>query len=91
MDLSDIVKLLVEVLSGQIGIVAQVIGVAATAMGAVRMIAKPLSELAHKAVELIPGTADDKLLADVEASQFMKIVAFLVDFILSIKIGPRAP
>lgn len=89
MDIGTILKVLIEAASGQFGVVAQVLTAVVSVMGAVRMVMKPLMPALHAIVAAIPGDFDDKLLAAVEAHPITKALAFLVDYVLSIKPPPK--
>jgi hypothetical protein len=59
-------------------------------MGALRAVLKPLMALFRAFVAYTPSKADDVLPDQVEASPLYKGVAFVLDYLASIKIGPAA-
>jgi hypothetical protein len=54
-------------------------------VGSLRIILKPVMELAKAIVQLTPSKADDELPAKVEASKAYKSVLFVLDWFASIK------
>lgn len=62
------------------------------AVGVARAIFKPLFSFLHAVVDATPSSKDNAALAKVEKSKVYKIVAYLLDYLGSIKIEkPAAP
>lgn len=55
-------------------------------MGIMRLVFKPLMALAHNVVEATPSKNDDTILAKIESNVVFKVLAFLIDYVGSIKI-----
>lgn len=55
-------------------------------MGLMRLVFKPLMEIIHNVVATTESPKDDAVLAKIESSIPFKVLAFLVDYIGSIKI-----
>lgn len=60
-------------------------------IGVARTINKPMFALFHKFAEATPSKKDDEVLQKVEGSKIYSYICFLLDYSLSIKIGPQAP
>jgi hypothetical protein len=55
-------------------------------VGIMRIIAKPLMTFLHSVVQATPSDWDDKLLAKVEASKWLKWLLWALDYAASIKV-----
>jgi len=89
MDMELLAKAALEALAGQFGAVAQALALLAMIIGSARMVMKPLREVLGVVVKLTKSEKDDMLLAKAEGSKALKLVAFLADFILSIKLPAK--
>lgn len=54
-------------------------------VGVIRLVVKPLMELAKGVVASTPSTADDAMVANVESSKIYKTFLFVIDWLFSIK------
>lgn len=54
-------------------------------VGVIRLVVKPLMELAKGVVASTPSAADDVMVASVESSKAYKTVLFVIDWLFSIK------
>lgn len=57
-----------------------------TVVGVLRAVFKPIMAVAEKYVEATPTISDDELLGKVKASAIYKGIAWLVDYVSSIKL-----
>lgn len=76
---------ILEAAAGKYGIVVQVI----TVVGSLRLIMKPLSELAKAVVKITPSDSDNKIVEKVLNSKIYKTFNFGLDWLGSIKL-PKA-
>lgn len=61
------------------------------AVGALRLVFKPIMSGVELYVKSTPQASDDEALARVQHSAAFRAFAWLVDYLGSIKVGPRAP
>lgn len=83
--LLELLKPLLEAFGGQSGVVVQVIAW----VGSARLLLKPLQPLMLAIEEIIVKSEtkkDDELLAKLKASKAVRIVKYLADYLLSIKL-----
>jgi len=86
--LEEILKGLMEqvlIWAGQYPVVATVL----LSVGILRIVMKPLMDLARTFVLATPGTGDDDFLAKVEASKIWQTVLYVLDWLGSIKTPTR--
>lgn len=62
-----------------------------SAMGIARILFKPLFSFLHAFADATATTKDNEILEKAEASAIYKGVAYVLDYIASIKIGPQVP
>lgn len=55
-------------------------------VGALRLIVKPIVSAARAVAAMTPSKGDDEFLASVETSRGYKIIAFVLDWLASIKL-----
>lgn len=60
-----------------------------SAIGILRTVAKPVMSWLHARAAATADTADDAKLERVEASWWFKVIAWLLDYTASIKVGPQ--
>lgn len=77
---------LIEGLIGTYGRAAQVIMI----LGALRLILKPAMSIWRTVVEMTASPKDDEELDAIEHSKAYHVIAYLLDWGASIKVGPRA-
>jgi len=88
----EFLKPFIESLAGQHGIIAQVLAVLASVVGIARTLIKPIRDIAKEVEKLTKTTKDDELLAKVEGSKWVALIAWVVDYLLSIKLpAKKAP
>lgn len=58
-------------------------------VGSLRLAVKPIMTLLQIYVKLTPYDADDKWLASVEASKGYKVLVYLMDWLLSVKVPSK--
>lgn len=68
-------------------VVLSILGV----IGFMRLIMKPLFDFAKAVVAATSSKKDDEFLAKVEASSIYKVLAYIIDWLGSVKIGPQSP
>lgn len=56
-----------------------------------RLVFKPIMGAVHAYVQSTASTSDDETLAKVETSRTFKVIAWLLDYLGSIKVGPQKP
>lgn len=59
------------------------------ALGALRLLIKPTMTLMQVFVKMTPYDADDKWLASVETSKAYKVLVYLMDWLLSVKMPEK--
>lgn len=84
-ELLELLKPLLEIYGGKLGIVIQVISL----VGSARLVLKPMQPVWAAIKEYIKGSEsqkDDELLAKVESHPVVKWGKYAIDYLLSIKI-----
>lgn len=84
-ELLILIKPLIEAYAGQLGPVVQIIAF----IGSARLALKPLQALEKPLMDIIrltPSKKDDEALEAVAQSKAWKLIKFLVDYLLSIKL-----
>lgn len=76
-----------EALTGKFGWLAAI----PAWVGIARFTFMPLMTAVHSFVEKTPSTRDDVILAKIEASPAIKTAAWVLNLLLSIKVGPEKP
>jgi hypothetical protein len=87
--LPDLVRGLIESLAGSNGVVLQVLTTLVTVMGVARLVVKPVMVALRAIADATPTPVDNQLLDNVEQSKVVKILVFLADWLLSVKLPPK--
>lgn len=77
---------ILEGLAGKYGTLAQVI----MAMGVLRLCMKPIMVALADVIKITPSKKDDAFLAKLLVSPAYKLVCFVLDYLLSIKLPQKA-
>lgn len=85
----DLVKLVIEALAGQYGVVAQVIGWLAMVVGMLRLVMKPIMTALRAIADATPTAKDNEILDGVEKSKAYSMLQFMIDWIASIKLPEK--
>jgi hypothetical protein len=78
----ELLKPLVEVYAGKLGIVVQIISI----VGTLRLAVKPVMTLIETVVMITPSESDNNLPDEIRASKAYKMVVFVLDWFASIKL-----
>jgi len=84
-EILNMLKPLVELYSGKLGFLVQVISI----VGSLRIAIKPIMELITAVVLITPSKSDDILPAKIKESKGYKTFVFLVDYLASIKLSKK--
>lgn len=89
MDIWSIAKMVFEALSGQSGVVLQVLSWLIGVVGTLRLIMKPIMVALRAIADATPSAADNEVLDNVEKSKVYSTVIFILDWLVSIKLPPK--
>ena len=84
-----LLKPFIETLAGQNGVILQVLSAAVALIGSVRLFVKPVITFLEKIVLLTPTSADNAVLETVKKSPVLRVVLFLADYLLSLKLPTK--
>lgn len=78
----ELLKPLVEVYAGKLGIAVQIISI----VGTLRLAVKPVMTLIETIVLITPSESDNALPEEIKKSKAYKTVVFVLDWVASIKL-----
>lgn len=78
----ELLKPLVEVYAGKLGVLVQIISI----VGTLRLAVKPVMTLIETVVMITPSESDNSLPDEIRASKAYKMVVFVLDWFASIKL-----
>lgn len=82
-------KPFVEALAGKHGAVAQILTQLAVIIGSARLFIKPIVAFLEKIVLLTPTEKDNAILIEVKKHPVTKVLGFIFDYVLSLKLPTK--